>query len=180
MELEKFLARCTYMTRQNMAEVQSPDGDIQPSIFHYHDGESVQEMPLPWEGFNDRDSKDIMIEIVAMASRFIVPRFLAFQATQWAAEMDLSKLTADERQMVFEAYTAPEHMTMPAQHPDRWEIVGITAMDGERYLGKQSKIERDGVNPPVYGPWEHHPSAGGMMVTPLQDVLREARIKSGR
>lgn len=181
MELEKFLARCTYMLRRNMAEVSRPDGDIEPSLFHYFEGESVREMALPRAAFANRATKDVMIEILTAATRLMVPDFIAFQATQWAIEVDGSKLSSEERHMAIEANLHPKSIPMPSEHPDRWEIVGVVAMDGDRYLAKQSRIERDGVNPPVYGPWEErYDSVSGAMVTPLQDVLREARIKSGR
>jgi hypothetical protein len=174
--LEKFLARCSYMLRQDMDKVTDPEGDVPPSLFHYHEGESVRQMPLPPHAFASRESKDRLIYALSLGMRAITPKYVAFQSTGYAVALDFSTLSSNERQMALEANAWPESVPAAKDHPDRYELLSIVAMDGERYLRVDARIERDGVNPPVYGPWVEGSEASGAMVTPLQDVLREARI----
>lgn len=171
MSFDAWRERLKSDVRRAWRAVRDPEGDPRPTVYFYRES-TTHMMPLPFEWFSGRASKDELFARIAMMAGVGATERVGLTVITMMLRVP-PEMTDEAR----ESNTMPEELLRGhrnlTEHPDSIEMQNVMVWDREVCISEVAAVRRDQRCPPALGPWrDKQHITRGLMVEPIQQALR--------
>lgn len=176
---KEFEGRCLSDWKKAWREVKEPQGDPVPRVYFYRNEEALHMQEIPFAWFSGRESKDVLFEVIAKLASLGNCSLVAITHTMMG--FPETALTEAEAEHARATNTYPDRVLhgcdnlteLHAKHPELvTEMASVVIIDREVARGHSAEVLRKSARPPRLGTWYPGALAGGMMIEPIQAVMR--------